>query len=89
MTAPKKMQETERIGGGGMGHGRGPFGGGMVGQKSMDFGPSAKRLVRRLRPQRGKITVIVAAAIIAVAMSAIGPKILGHQARSARCSLPA
>ena len=78
MTAPKKMQETERIGGGGMGHGRGPFGGGMVGQKSMDFGPSAKRLVRRLRPQRGKITVIVAAAIIAVAMSAIGPKILGH-----------
>ena len=36
------------------GPGRGPMGGGMVGQKAMDFGPSAKRLVRRMRPSASR-----------------------------------
>ena len=34
--------------------GRGPMGGGMVGQKAMDFGPSAKRLIGRMRPEQFK-----------------------------------
>ena len=36
------------------GPGRGPMGGGMVGQKAMTFGPSAKRLVAPDAPGRGK-----------------------------------
>ena len=52
MTAPRTMKETERIQGqGGPGRG-GPFGGGMVGQKPLDFGPSIKRLIKRLRTGR-------------------------------------
>src|SRR4029078_10076881 len=45
--APKPQagfKATERIQAG-PGPGRGPMGGGMVGQKAMDFGPSAKRLL--------------------------------------------
>ena len=52
------MKETERVQAG-PGRGHGPFGGGMVGQKSENFGPSAKRLVSRLRPQRGKVLTVV------------------------------
>ena len=49
--APKggtAMKQTERIEApmGGPGRG-GPMGGGMVGQKAMTFGPSAKRLIRQ------------------------------------------
>ena len=46
-TEPKsegRLQETERIQAG-PGPGRGPFGGGMVGQKASTFKPSARRLV--------------------------------------------
>ena len=47
-TGSTTLKETERIQGqGGPGRG-GPFGGGIVGQKSMHFGPSAKRMVSRL-----------------------------------------
>ena len=54
MSTPQKapggaMKETERIQAG-PGPGRGPFGGGMVAQKSMTFGPSARRLVARMGP---------------------------------------
>ena len=47
------MKSTERVAAHG-GPGRGPFGGRMVGQKSLDFGPSARRLGSRLRPQTAK-----------------------------------
>ena len=77
MTTPKKMKETERIQGQ-MGPGRGPHGGGMVGQKAINFGPSARRLARRLRPERPKIVAVVATAVVSVAMSAVGPRVLGR-----------
>ncbi|MEX1134494.1 MAG: ABC transporter ATP-binding protein [Acidimicrobiia bacterium] len=70
------MKETERIQGQ-PGPGRGPFGGGMIGQKSSAFGPSAKRLIGRLRPQLPKVIAVFAAGIVSVALSAVGPKVLG------------
>ncbi|MGH8911371.1 MAG: ABC transporter ATP-binding protein [Acidimicrobiia bacterium] len=77
MSAPRAMKETERISGQG-GPGRGPFGGAMVGQKSMNFGPSARRLLARLRPQMPKIIGLVLAGVVSVALSAVGPKVLGR-----------
>jgi ATP-binding cassette, subfamily B, multidrug efflux pump len=71
------MKETERIQAG-PGPGRGPFGGGMVGQKSMTFGPSAKRLVARMHPDRGPAVAVVLLAVLSVGLTVIGPKILGH-----------
>jgi ATP-binding cassette, subfamily B, multidrug efflux pump len=68
-----RLKETERVQ---AGHGR--FGGGMVGQKSMSFGPSARRLVGRMRPDRGKALTTVALAAASVALSSVGPRILGH-----------
>jgi ATP-binding cassette subfamily B protein len=52
-TAPKggpAMKQTERIEAPMGGPGRGPMGGGMVGQKAMTFGPSAQRMLRRMAP---------------------------------------
>ena len=78
MSTPPTMKTTERIQGqGGPGRG-GPFGGGLVGQKSMTFGPSAKRLIRRLRPERRAVTSVIVFGIVSVALSAIGPKVLGR-----------
>jgi ATP-binding cassette subfamily B protein len=71
------MQETERISAG-PGPGRGPFGGGMVGQKSLSFGPSARRLVARLTPERGKVLGVLVLALLSVGLSVLGPKILGR-----------
>jgi len=71
------MKETERIQAG-PGPGRGPFGGGMVGQKSMTFGPSAKRLVQRMSPERAKVLAVVCLAVVSVGLAVLGPKILGR-----------
>jgi ATP-binding cassette subfamily B multidrug efflux pump len=63
---------------------RGPGGGGPWGnagiptEKSMDFGPSARRLLARLRPQRVTLLGVIALAVASVAMAVTGPKILGH-----------
>jgi ATP-binding cassette subfamily B protein len=72
----RTMKETERIQGQ-PGPGRGPFGGGMIGQKSVAFGPSAKRLMRRLRPQLPKVIAVFGAAVVSVGLSALGPMVLG------------
>jgi ATP-binding cassette subfamily B protein len=77
MTAPKRMRETERISGP-MGAGRGPHGMGMVGQRSIDFGPSARRLMGHLRPEVPKVTAVVAAAVTGVSLAAVGPRVLGR-----------
>ena len=74
---PATMKETERVQAG-PGPGRGPFGGGMVGQKSMDFGPSAKRLLGRLAPQRFKVAVVLLLAVASVTLSVAGPRILAR-----------
>nr|WP_206051621.1 ABC transporter ATP-binding protein [Nocardioides ferulae] len=50
----------------------------MVGQKAMTFGPSARRLVRRLAPERGKAIAVVLLAIVSVTLTAYGPRLLGH-----------
>ncbi len=72
-----RLRETERIQAG-PGPGRGPFGGGMVGQKASHFLPSAKRLVGRLAPDRGRAIAVVVLAVVSVVLTAVGPRILGH-----------
>ena len=79
-TQPAKdgqLKETERIEAG-PGPGRGPFGGGMVGQKASTFGPSAKRLVARMAPDRFRAIAVVVLAVLSVLLTAVGPKILGR-----------
>jgi ATP-binding cassette subfamily B protein len=75
---PGQLKETERIQAGPGGPGRGPFGGGMVGQKASSFVPSAKRLVRRMAPDRFKAIAVVVLAVLSVGLTATGPKILGR-----------
>jgi ATP-binding cassette subfamily B protein len=70
------MKETERIQAG-PGPGRGPFGGGMVAQKSMTFGPSARRLVARMGPDRHRAVAVVLLAVVSVGLTVIGPRLLG------------
>jgi ATP-binding cassette subfamily B multidrug efflux pump len=72
-----QLKETERIQAG-PGPGRGPFGGPMVGQKASDFKPSAKRLVRRMRPERVKVIAVLGVTVASVLLTAIGPRILGR-----------
>ena len=50
----------------------------MVGQKAMDFGPSAKRLLARMRPDRGPAVLVVLLGVVSVALMSTGPRILGH-----------
>jgi ATP-binding cassette subfamily B protein len=50
----------------------------MVGQKSINFGPSATRMVARMRPERGKVAVVLVLAVVSVALFAVGPRILGR-----------
>jgi ATP-binding cassette subfamily B multidrug efflux pump len=74
MTAP-----AGAIGGrpqGGMG-GRPGAGMGMPTEKSLNFGPSAKRLMGRLRPERGRLILVIALAVVSVTMSVLGPWLLG------------
>ncbi|MDQ2584963.1 ABC transporter ATP-binding protein [Saccharothrix yanglingensis] len=55
------------------------FGGmGMPMGKAENFTPSAKRLVRRLRPERNAVAAVVALGVTSVAFAVAGPKILGH-----------
>ena len=79
--APKggtAMKQTERIEAPMGGPGRGPMGGGQVGQKAMTFGPSAKRLIRRLAPERNRAYAVIGLALVSVFMLAYGPRLLGH-----------
>ncbi len=63
---------------------RGPMGGGPMGgmgmpaEKSMNFGPSAKRLVGRLAPERGPVVFVILLGVVSVVFSVLGPKILGQ-----------
>ncbi len=67
------MRETERV--------RSPMGmmgGGMVGQKAMSFGPTMRRLIGTLAPQRMRVLLVIIAGVISVALAAIGPRVLGR-----------
>jgi ATP-binding cassette subfamily B protein len=72
------FKATERIEAPQGGPGRGPMAGGMVGQKAMDFGPSARRLVGRLRPDAVQAWVVVSLVLVSVLLMSIGPRLLGH-----------
>ena len=60
------------------GRGGGPFGG-MQGpvEKSLNFGPSAKRLLGRLRPDRIALVWVVLLTVLSTFFTVLGPKILG------------
>jgi ATP-binding cassette, subfamily B, multidrug efflux pump len=72
---PKRLPAASRGPGG-----AGPrwIGAGMPTEKSMNFGPSAMRLVRRLRPYRIQLGVIIGLAVVSVGLSVIVPKIIGR-----------
>jgi ATP-binding cassette, subfamily B, multidrug efflux pump len=62
----------------GPGGGGGPMGQmGMPVEKSMTFGPSAKRLLGRLRPDRVGLVWVVILAALGTLFSVVGPKLLG------------
>ena len=75
---PAQLKETERIQSGAGGPGRGPMGGGMIAQKADTFGPSLKRLLARLRPERTKAYAVIVLTVVSVVLTAVGPKILGR-----------
>ncbi|NJP32738.1 ABC transporter ATP-binding protein [Micromonospora sp. HSS6-12] len=54
------------------------MGAGMPAERSMTFGPSARRLLGRLRPHRPQLVGVVGLAVLGVGLSAVGPKVLGH-----------
>ncbi|WP_308813045.1 ABC transporter ATP-binding protein [Arthrobacter sp. PAMC25284] len=63
---------------GGPGRG-GPFAGmNIPAEKAMRFGPSAKRLLGELHPERLWLTLVVALAVVSVTFSVIGPRLLGE-----------
>ncbi|WP_104174451.1 ABC transporter ATP-binding protein [Arthrobacter sp. Y81] len=63
---------------GGPGRG-GPFAGMNVpAEKAMNFGPSAKRLLGTLRPERAWLLLVLVTGIASVALSVIGPRLLGE-----------
>ncbi|HEY1134901.1 MAG TPA: ABC transporter ATP-binding protein [Nocardioides sp.] len=49
-----------------------------AGEKAMDFGPSARRLVARMRPQRARAALVVVFAIGSVTLMSLGPYLLGR-----------
>jgi ATP-binding cassette subfamily B multidrug efflux pump len=63
-----------------MGPGRGgPFAGMNVpAEKAMNFGPSARRLLGTLHPERLWLVLVLALAVASVAFSVIGPRLLGE-----------
>lgn len=75
---PGQLKETERVQSAAGGPGRGPMGGGMIGQKADTFWPSTRRLLARLRPERHKAYAVVALTLVSVVAMAVGPKILGR-----------
>lgn len=57
----------------------GPMGGmqGMPAEKAMAFGPSARRLVGRLRPERAMVSIVIVFGVLSVLLSVAGPALLG------------
>ncbi|MEI2732983.1 MAG: ABC transporter ATP-binding protein [Dermatophilaceae bacterium] len=51
---------------------------GMPAEKSISFGPSARRLLSWLAPERGRTSVVVVLTVAGVVLSTVGPKILGR-----------
>jgi ATP-binding cassette subfamily B protein len=47
-------------------------------EKALQFGPSAKRLLRRLRPERLHLLVVLVLGVSSVSLAVLGPRILGR-----------
>ncbi|WP_435820540.1 ABC transporter ATP-binding protein [Micromonospora purpureochromogenes] len=54
------------------------MGAAMPAEKSMNFGPSARRLLGRLRPHRLQLAAVITLAVSSIGLSVIGPMLLGH-----------
>ncbi|HVV12219.1 ABC transporter ATP-binding protein [Amycolatopsis sp.] len=76
MTSTENRTPAARPGGGPMG--RGMPGMGMPVSKAKNFGPSARRLAGRMRPERISLAAVVTLGVAAVALSVAGPKLLGE-----------
>ena len=57
---------------------RGPFVGLGPTEKSRDFGPSARRLLGRLAPERAVMSLVLTLSVSTVVLGAFGPRLLGH-----------
>ncbi|WP_374238071.1 ABC transporter ATP-binding protein [Microbacterium sp. SS28] len=57
---------------------RGPMGQAGPGEKAQNFGPSARRLLGTLRSDRPLLILVLVLAVLSVALSVIGPKLLGE-----------
>ncbi|MGV9765817.1 ABC transporter ATP-binding protein [Micromonospora tulbaghiae] len=79
-SVPQQKNEPSRLPPAGRRPGGGPphMSMGMPAEKAMNFGPSARRLLARLRPYRLQLTGVLALALASVGLSVIGPKVLGH-----------
>jgi ATP-binding cassette subfamily B multidrug efflux pump len=84
VSGPRPPVPPRRMGPGGPGGG-GPGRGGpgahalvMPAEKSKDFRGTLKRLVRMLRPERARIYLVMALAVVSVTLAVLGPRILGH-----------
>jgi ATP-binding cassette, subfamily B, multidrug efflux pump len=51
---------------------------GMPAEKSMDFGPSARRLLGRLVPERLGVATVVVLGVVSVTLAVTGPMVLGY-----------
>jgi ATP-binding cassette subfamily B multidrug efflux pump len=61
------------------GPGHGPFGGmSAPAEKAMNFGPSARRLLGKLRPERLWLGLVLVLAVASVTFSVLGPRLLGE-----------
>src|SRR4051812_50112914 len=53
------------------------MGAAMPTEKAMTFGPSFRRLLGRLHPERARLLLVLMLAVASVTFAVIGPKILG------------
>ena len=60
------------------GFGRGPFGGMGVTGKPMRFGPSARRLLGRMAPERARLIAVTALGVTSVVFAVTAPRVLGN-----------
>jgi len=69
--APERPKHAPQRGAGG------PFGGPRPQEKAINFFPSLRRLLAHLAPERLLLVLVISLAAVGVAMSVVGPKILG------------
>lgn len=58
--------------------GRGGNAAALPNTKSLNFGPSALRLLAQMKPERVKVGIVIALAIVSVVLSVVSPKVLGN-----------